>query len=223
MAASLLSNIFKHSRAVASTSAVVADRSVPAIYEAGFAFDRIRIRADILSRSSGSSFGLVEVKSSTKAKPEHIPDVAIQLHVLEGSGISVNKAFLMHIDNSYVYQGGDYDLGGLFRLEDVTEPAKAFLSSTVPSALSDMWEALAQETAADIEVGNHCASPYRCSFYGYCHQNGPEHAVEELPRAGAKLLQPLKMEGIYEIQAIPSDFPGLSTLQQRVRDSVVTG
>jgi hypothetical protein len=31
------------------------------------------------------------------------------------------------------------------------------------------------------------------------------------------------MEGIYEIQAIPSDFPGLSTLQQRVRDSVVTG
>ena len=214
---------FEHQQAVASTSAVIADRSVPAIYEAAFTFERIRVRADILTRVYGSSFDLVEVKSSTRVKPEHIPDVAVQLYVLKGSGISVNKVFLMHIDNSYVYQGGDYDLGGLFQLEDVTDPAHAFLSSTVPGALADMWEALSQEEAPDIEIGNQCTSPYRCSFYSYCHQDGPEHAIEELPRAKVQFIQQLKRAGIREIQAIPPGYPGLSVLQQRVRDSVVTG
>ena len=44
-------------------------------------------------------FDLVEVKSSTGAKPEHIPDVAIQLYVLQNLGVPISNAYLMHINN----------------------------------------------------------------------------------------------------------------------------
>ena len=107
---------------------------VPAIYEAAFTFDGARIRVDVLSRNSGDTFDLVEVKSSTSVKSEHIPDAAIQLHVVEGSGLPVRKVFLLHIDNSYVYEGGPYDLSKLFRLEDITDPARTFLAS-IPGSL----------------------------------------------------------------------------------------
>ena len=101
---------FEHSQALQSTQDLLTDTSIPALYEAAFAFQGIRTRVDILKRRGGQDFDLVEVKSSTSVKPERIPDAAIQLHVLEGSGIHVNRAYLMHINNKYVYQGGPQDL-----------------------------------------------------------------------------------------------------------------
>jgi hypothetical protein len=44
-----------------------------------------------------------------------------------------------------------------------------------------------------------------------------------LPRVTAKVLDALKSQGILAIQNIPSEFPGLSSAQQRVRDAVITG
>ena len=76
---------------------------------------------DILSRNDDGTFDLVEVKSSTGVKDEHIPDVAIQLHVLAGSGVPIRRALLLHIDNTYVYEGGPYDLDRLFRMDDITD------------------------------------------------------------------------------------------------------
>ena len=112
---------FRHDDALAATREVIADQSVPAIYEAAFTHDDVRVRVDILVRRSGGVFDLVEVKSSTGVHEQHIPDVAIQLHVVEGAGIKVRQAFLLHIDSSYVYEGGSYDVSRLFQLEDVTK------------------------------------------------------------------------------------------------------
>ena len=78
-----------HSNAINSTGRAIADNTVPAIFEAAFTFEGIRIRVDILKRTGADAFDLIEVKSSTKVKPEHIPDVAIQLRVLGGLGIRV--------------------------------------------------------------------------------------------------------------------------------------
>ena len=214
---------FEHARAVASTLEVLADSSIPTVYEAAFASDGIRIRTDILYRSINGGFDLIEVKSSTSVKQEHIPDVAIQLHVLESSGIPVGKAYLMHVDNSYVYQGGSYNLTQLFRLTDVTGLARAFLASTAPQELAGMWYVLEQDDAPEIDIGPQCTKPYRCGFYGYCHRDEPEHSIEQLPRAGAQLLQGLRETGIRDIREIPSGYPGLSTMQQRVRDCVASG
>lgn len=189
----------------------LADSSVPALYEAAFTFERIRTRVDVLRRSGQETFDLVEVKSSTSFKAEHVPDVAIQLHVLEGMGIIVRRAYLMHINTDYVYQGGGYDLEQLFTLQDITDDAQGFVSEVIPSRLVKMWEVLQGEEEPDIETGPHCTTPFRCPFYGYCHQKATEHPVEELPRASSKVLDELKNSGIDDIRGIPSEFPGLTT------------
>jgi hypothetical protein len=43
---------------------------------------------------------LAEVKSTTKVKPEHLPDVAVQLHVLRKTGIDVQRAEVMHLNRA---------------------------------------------------------------------------------------------------------------------------
>jgi hypothetical protein len=222
----------EHPRAEASTSEAITNPLIPAIYEAAFTFEGIRIRVDILSRNPSAegrnsppkadTFDLIEVKSSTGVKQEHIPDAAIQLFVMEGSGVPVRKVFLLNIDSSYVYEGGPYDLDKLFRLEDITDQARAYLLS-VPESLADMGEALHLDEAPPVEIGPQCTRPYRCQFYGFCRLGLPEHHVEQLPRAGRELIEKLRIAGIQDIGNIPPNFPGLSANQQRVRDSVATG
>ena len=116
---------FEHSQAVRSTQTLLSDASVPALYEPAFTFQGVRTRIDVLSRSGGQEFDLIEVKSTTSAKDEHIPDIAIQLYVVEGSGITIGRAYLMHINNTYVYQGGDHNPEQLFSLADVTDRSQS--------------------------------------------------------------------------------------------------
>ena len=123
----------RHVQAVAITARALQDESIPSLFEAAFAFEGIRTRVDVLVRNDDGSHDLVEVKSSTSAKPEHVADAAIQVYVLEGAGVVVSKAFIMHIDTSYVYAGGPYDLESLFRMEDVTDQVRSYVAS-LPTA-----------------------------------------------------------------------------------------
>ena len=214
---------FRHDNAVATTEEALADQAVPAIYEGAFTFDDIRVRVDILARRSDDEFDLVEVKSSTRVHEQYVPDVAIQLYVVEGVGIKVRRAGLLHIDNNYVYEGGPYDVRRLFHLEDMTGEARDFVKSSVPAALADMRQPLERDTAPLIEIGRHCTKPYRCPFYSHCREGAPEHPIEQLPGANARLLDQLYEAGIRDICNIPDSFPGLSALQQRARGCVVTG
>jgi hypothetical protein len=75
----------------------------------------------------------------------------------------------------------------------------------------------------DIKPGTQCSHPYTCSFYGHCHTGGSDHPISQLPWAKQKLLKSLEWIGIEDIRDIPTGFPGLSALQQRVRDCVVKG
>lgn len=209
-----------HDEAVSSTEKALADPSVQAIYEAAFVYDDVRIRADILARSGNDIFDLIEVKSGTGVKEEHLPDVAVQLYVLRGCGILIDKAHLAHLNKAYVYQGGDYSLEELFHVEDITEDACKFLPD-VPLALQEMRLSLRGPEPPFVETGRHCTQPYMCPFYGYCHINQPEHHISQLPRVSQKLLTLLEGAGITDIRHIPESFPGLNGIQQRVRDCVV--
>ena len=145
---------YEHAKAVETTGALLAACPVPPLYEAAFTFEGIRIRADILVQGHDGGFDLVEVKSSTGVKPEHIPDMAIQLHVLQNLGVPINNAYLMHINNRYVYPGGDYNLEELFTLGDVTAQAQRFVSESVPGDLGRMWEALEREARRTSRRGD---------------------------------------------------------------------
>jgi hypothetical protein len=214
---------YEHDAAVTATLGAIKDRSIPAIYEAAFTFDDVRVRADVLSRNDDGTLDLVEVKSSASVKEEHISDVGIQLHVLEGSGITVRRACLLHIDNTYVYEGGPYDLGKLFQLENVTDEVRDFVQLEVPLSLAEMKKILRRENPPDLEFGRQCSNPYHCEFYGHCRKGSPEHHIEQLPRVTSELIQTLLAVGIRDIRDIPEGFPGLSRTQLRVRDCLIRG
>ena len=147
----------------------------------------------------------------------------VQVYMAEGAGIPVRRAYLMHIDNSYVYQGRGHDLESLFALTDVTDRARTYIETVMPAYLERMRETLLMPEAPDIETGRHCTTPYVCPFFGYCHRDESEHPVRELPGLRQSAQERLTASGIESIHEIPENHPGLSELQRRVRDSVVSG
>ncbi len=213
----------EHARAIATTKALLSDPSIPALYEAAVNFEGIRARFDILVRKDGQVFDLVEVKSSTSVKEEHYTDVAVQLYAAEGSGIAIDRAYLMHINNTYVYQGGEHDLEQLFTLADLTDRARTYVAEGIAGDLGEMWATLDLDDPPDIDTGKHCTSPYTCSFFGHCHSGEPEYPVRRLPGLRDGLRENLKALGIDHIANIPQGLSGLNALQQRVRNSVASG
>jgi len=161
--------------------ALAAGREV--IYEAAIEHDGILVRVDVLRRLDHGFFELTEVKSGTKVDPaRHVPDVAIQLHVLESAGLPVGRAQLMHIDRDYVHPGGDtYRPRDLFASEDVTDAARRHIATVLPSALRDIALWLRAAEPPEVSVKNSCRG---CEYYeGYCRPRCPEFPVGELGRA----------------------------------------
>lgn len=212
----------EHGQAVATTQALLAAPAPPALFEAAFFFENIRVRVDILAPNGRGGFDLVEVKSVGTVRPYHVTDAAIQAYVVEGAGVSVDRVFVMRLNKGYVYQGGEHDLEQLFTLEDVTDDARSFIAEDLPANLASMWEVLSIDAPPMIETGLHCTRPYRCPFFAHCHRDEPEHPTRELPRLADSMWLQLKESGIHDIAAIPPDFPQLNALQRRVRESVIS-
>jgi predicted RecB family nuclease len=210
-----------HREAVESTRAAMADPAVPAIYEAGFIHDSVRVRVDVLERLPGGKWNLIEVKSSTSAKEVHLPDVAIQYRVLKGKGLDVARAGVLHLNNEYVYDGRRLDLERFFIFTDLTREAIDH-QGEVQANLRRLKEELAGETPPEIQPGRHCSSPYRCEFWEHCTASKSSSWVMNLSGISQKKLNELAALDVEEIYDIPEDFP-LTALQARIRECVAEG
>jgi hypothetical protein len=197
---------------IAATHRLLAER-VPAIYEASFSADHVYAAVDILEHGT-DGLHLIEVKSSTALKDEHLPDVAIQLHVLQRSGLAVARAELMHLNRECFYP----HLEDLFVREDVTLPAQA-LQAALPAEIGAQLDVLAGDLP-DIAPGAHCHRPRECPFFGRCRRVLPPNHVSTLyrvHRAGEDFIA----RGFETIGQLPA--AELSPVQQRQRRAVRTG
>ncbi|MBN1336648.1 MAG: DUF2779 domain-containing protein, partial [Deltaproteobacteria bacterium] len=195
------------------TRRLLADR-VPAIYEASFSAGDVYAAVDILERGPDGHH-LVEVKSSTRVKEEHVPDVAVQFYVLGLCGVQVSRAELMHLNRACTYP----DLSDLFVREDVSKAAAAWQPG-LPTRIADQVRMLAGPLP-DVAVGAHCHKPRACPFLGRCWAEVPRTHVGTLYRVrdgGADLLA----RGYRTIEELP-DGLGLSAIQERQRRAVRTG
>lgn len=86
------------------------------IMEAAFCHGQCRILADIIEKQPDGSWHLIEVKSSTRVKKEHIPDLAYQKWVIEQCGYPVSRCSIIHADTSGVWP----DISSIFNCIDVT-------------------------------------------------------------------------------------------------------
>ena len=171
------------------------------IYEGFFQFNDVLVRPDILVNNNNGSWNFIEVKSSTKLKPENIRDVAIQTYVLKGSGIKIKKSFLMHLNRECIFP----DLTNLFTLVDLTEGIKPFLDN-MSLNLNNLRDMLNNSQYPDIEIGSHCTKPYNCDFRDYCWNNIPEYSIFNIPGMYTNKKEELFNSGVISISDIPSNY-----------------
>ena len=76
------------------------ESGVGVIYEATFRENGIFAMADILVKTD-DGWDMYEVKASTKVKPYHQDDAAIQWYALSAV-IPLNNAYIVHVNNQYV-------------------------------------------------------------------------------------------------------------------------
>jgi hypothetical protein len=93
---------WEHAEAVARTAALMADRSVPAIFEAAFEHFGVRVRVDVLERLPRGYWAMREVKSSGEVKDHHYDDVGVQFHVLRNAGVRLSSVEILHVNKDYV-------------------------------------------------------------------------------------------------------------------------
>jgi hypothetical protein len=184
----------------------------PAIYEASFRADGVFVAVDILTRQ-GDGFRLTEVKSTTRVKDAHIPDVTVQAHVLRRSRLRVVGTEVMHLNRACAYP----DLSNLFVRADVTDAAKA-LEQNVPTWIAEQT-AMLGGPLPEVPTGPHCRAPYDCPFMARCWPTLPPHHVSTLYAMKLPRIAELDGQGYRLISDLPDDVP-LGPIQDRQRRAV---
>jgi Domain of unknown function(DUF2779) len=189
-------------------------QGAPVVYEAAFLADGVFVSVDILERLE-RGFALIEVKSTAGVREQHLPDVAVQTHVLRRSGLEVRRMEVMHLNRACTYP----DLSNLFTRADVTDLVEARLGA-VPGEIAAMTVMLAGPLP-HVATGPHCSAPYECPFTERCWPVLPPHHVSTLYAMRRRTFE-LDELGYRTIFDLPEDFP-LGAAADRQRRAVQTG
>ncbi len=167
------------------------------IFEAAFHADGLNIAADVMVRRE-DGWHLIEVKSSSQCKEEHVHDAAVQAHVLAANGVGPVQVEIMHLNREFLHP----DVGDLFARTDV--------SADVPGAIEDIAGEARRQLAVlegplpDVPVGAHCFEPRGCVFHDRCWPQDERH-ISTLYRVGEKTTIAYMAKGIHSIDDLPPD------------------
>lgn len=200
-------------RVAATREAIEAGARV--IYEAAFSVDGVFVAVDILQKTR-RGWRVVEVKSTVSVKEQHLPDLAVQVHVVRGSGLDVVAAELMFLNRECRYP----DLSNLFVREDRTAEVEALLP-WIRRQIRAQRRMLAGRLPL-VETGAHCDKPYACPFMERCHEALAEYHVTTLYRANKRRVQELIDAGVNTIGDLPASLD-LSPMHHRQWRAVVSG
>jgi hypothetical protein len=169
------------------------------IYEAAFSFDNVFVKVDILHKGR-NGWELYEVKGATEAKEVYLNDIAVQYYVVSGAGLKVEKAALVHIDNSYVRQG-EIDVQGLFAVQNVTRT----ILDRQPFVLKELkaMRSMLKKDKPAIDIGPHCSEPYECSFQGHCWAHISSPSVFDFADLGKPNPFKFYQQGIVKMEDVP--------------------
>jgi uncharacterized protein DUF2779 len=196
-------------RVEATREAIVAGRTV--LYEGSFFAEGTFVAVDVLVREHGG-WRLVEVKSSTRVKDEHIADAALQWHVLDRAGLCVHAVEIMHLNRECQHP----DLSNLFVRADVTGRVREMLP-TIPSRIEGQLAVLRGPLPV-VPTGPHCHRPHQCAFRSRCFGPLPAHPVSSLYRGGRIVAESLA-QGIERIEDITVPLVGIHDRQRRAVQS----
>ena len=141
-------NNYKEYLSLPSQTQKALDQRAQTITQGRFEIDGITCIVDILDRVEDNIFDLIEIKSSTKAKPEHNYDLAFQAIVLEKSGIKIKNISIIHVNKEYVRKG-DIKPKEITTKTDVTTKVRSLIDIT-GQQIKKAFEVLSQKTIPDI-------------------------------------------------------------------------
>jgi hypothetical protein len=192
--------------------------AAPVLYQPAFRAGDLTVVVDIL-RPRRKQFDLVEVKASTEAKDEYLPDLAFQALVLKRAKIPLDRIHLGLVNKEFTLRRpGDYD--GLLKEEDVTDRVEGFMPDATVQAAACLG-VLSMPVAPVVAVGNQCRTPHACPFADRCHAPRVGYPVEELPRGGT-VVDALLRDGFTDLAAVPAERLE-KPVHRRVRAAVVSG
>jgi hypothetical protein len=202
-----------HNEGVARVAATrrAIDSGAPAIFEATFIEAGVFVSVDVLLRD-GDGWVLIEVKSSTKLKDEHVPDAAVQCYVVRRAGLEIPRVELMLLNPDFRHP----EQGDLFMRTDVTEETEALLPQ-IPQLIADQLRAL-EGDLPQVEVGVHCWKPRDCPFFDRCWPDERDH-IRHLYRAYKTHTVARMKKGIHSIPDLPAD-ERLNVTQKRQKKAV---
>jgi hypothetical protein len=185
------------------------DAGAPAIFEATFIANDTFVAVDVLERLD-DGFRLIEVKSSTSRKDEHIPDVAVQVFVVGQTGVNVRECQVMHLNPEHRHP----DTNALFARTDVTVEVATYLAE-VPGEVARQLEML-DGPLPDASLGLHCFEPRECPFFERCWPDQPDH-ISKLAGYGPKRTSAAVQQGITRIGDLPATTTFTFTQQRQLK------
>jgi len=210
----------QHEEAVALTARLLADVAVPALFEAAFLHDGVRIRTDLLLRNLDGTWDLQEVRPSTSVKETHLSDLAVQVYVLAGAGLRVRRAGVLLLDRRYVRGGGGLDVSALFCLKDLTAALEPHVAA-VADNVAAFRDSLGATEVPAVAAGGQCWHPRECPFTGECVTPPGPFDVGQLP-GSSKVVAALRAQGVHDLREVAAE-TRLSPAQRRVVDCAKTG
>lgn len=185
---------------IAQTRVLLSQRKV--LFEASASHANCFCRTDILVPSGADEWDLIEVKSSASVKEEHFEDVAFQWHCLSGAGVKLSKAYLMHVNTSYVRQG-QVEPDKLFASKDIT--AQVLQREPLVAGRVKEMLAMIKGPRPVAQIGVNCNSPHECNLCGKCFSFLPKYPVTDL-YCGAEKRFELVEKGVLSLEKVPDDF-----------------
>lgn len=190
----------------------------PIIFEAAFEYKGCYARADIISYNELTQrWSIIEVKSTTKVKDEHLDDVGLQVWIMANAGLPIEKISLMHLNTLCKYP----DLSNLFTEEEVTDVLRT-RHAQISVKLNEIFKTLRSDEVPETDIGPHCFKPRECQFSEHCwsEKKIPEPSVFSIPGLRDKKWE-LYAGGFTDIQKIPS--ADLNEKQKICLDVLKTG
>ncbi len=174
------------------------------MFEATFDHDGVMVRADIMEPTRKGAWNVAEVKSSTRVKDYHLGDMATQIWVLRGFGLSVASASIRHINNKFELQEAD-DYEGLLIDTSVDEQIEEIIAAR-SDVVAEARKILAGDEPA-VTMGDQCNDPFTCEFQSYCYENSDAEAIDWpislLPRTGKKMAAAYGEREIFDLTDVP--------------------
>ncbi len=176
------------------------------ISQGRFQSGNITCICDVLVKISDNTFDLYEIKSSTKAKPEHEFDLAFQMIVLEACGYNINKISVIHVNQNYIFDGV-IRANELTAITDITERVKDKRDETKAN-IQRALDIIASPNIPDISPSHFKGESLRdwLDIYRNLKTVNPE-SIYDLFMANADKIGKLEELKIERLKDIHDEFP----------------